>query len=115
MVYPSSSKYFVCDSDSTAVCNINLYGLSTDDIILLDRLLVYRLEPHNATLVGIDYNALATTLSKMIYLYLDLKVNDNYALYDHQALMSAQGNILEQCYEAYLIENVFKYISASGI
>jgi len=115
MVNPSSAKYFVCDSDSTAVCNINLYGLISDDIILLDRLLVYRLEPQNATLVGINYDSLRTTLSKMIYLYIDLKINGNFAAYDHEALISSAASILEQCYESYLIENMFNAVSERGV
>ena len=114
LVQPTSAQYFVCDIDSTAVCNINLYGLRTDDIILLDRLLVYRLEPENATLVGINYDTLSTNLSKLIYIYLDLKINDNFELFDHEALMSGSADLLEQCYESYVIEAVFDRVCENG-
>jgi hypothetical protein len=114
MIRPSSARYFVCDSDSIDVCNVNLYSLLADDIITLDRLLVYRLEPENATLVGLDYDSLNTNLSKMIYMYLDLKIYGDYSRFDHQSLMSGAADLLEQCYEAYLIENVFNIVSAKG-
>lgn len=114
MICPSSAKYFVCDSDNINICNVNLYSLLADDIITLDRLLVYRLEPENATLVGLDYDSLNTNLSKMIYMYLDLKIYGDYSRFDHQSLMSGAADLLEQCYEAYLIENVFNTVSSKG-
>jgi len=114
MLNPSAAEYWVCDSDSTAVCNFNLYGLQSDDIVLMDRLLVYRLEPQNATLVGITYDDLSTNLSRMIYIYLETMVNDDYSRYDHTALYSGRVDLLEISFEAYLVKNIFKKISHNG-
>ncbi len=113
MLRPTSAQYFVC-CDSTADGGINLYSLYVDDFTMLDTLLHYRLQPQNATLTGINYEDLRTNLSKMIYMYLDLKINGNHSLYDHTEMMSNTTDLLEICYESYLIENIFSSISQQG-
>lgn len=111
LLSPASAKYYIADNDSTSICDINLYGIEADDITMLDRLLTYRLTPGSATLSGITYGNLTTNLSKMIYTYLDLKLDENYSTYDHEMLMSSAADILEACFEVYLIENIYAYVS----
>jgi len=110
MVYPSSAKYYVCDNDSTAICSINIFNLRNDDIRLLDRLLSYRLDTTGTTIIDINYNSLSTNLSKLIYCYLDLKINKNYSRFDSTTPISSSTSLLENCYEMYVAESVFDYL-----
>jgi hypothetical protein len=119
LLYPATAKYYTMD-DSTSSCIINVFSLDStsdiSDITLLDRLLKYRTSDSTSNIVitDIDYNSLTTSLSKLIYLFLDLKLNQNVTLYDNGSLLSSPLSILESCYEVYLIENMFIYISISN-
>lgn len=114
MIYPSSGQYFVSDSDDTSVCSLNVFGLHGDDFRMLDKLLEYRIDSTGTYLIGIDYSSLNTRLAKLIYIYLDLKINHSYSLYDNDTLIADPSNVLENCYELYVIENIFQYISGRG-
>jgi len=114
MLDPDTARYYVADGDDPDVYNINLYNIQSHDIVLLDRLLVYRLEPENATLAGINYDRLDSTLAKMIYIYLELKLTGDYSKYDNSALFTSPLNVLETCYETYLTQTVFEHVSAKG-
>jgi hypothetical protein len=81
---------------------------------MLDKLLEYRLDGTSVTLVDIDSTALSTNLSILIYRYLDLRINNNYQLYNNTTLIANLSIILEVSYEAYLIEKMFLYISDKG-
>jgi hypothetical protein len=113
MVYPSSGRYFNC-IDSTAEIGINLFNLQMDDIILLNSLLSYRLDSTSTTIIDIDYNSLTTNLSKLIYTYLDLKINKNYANFDSTIPISSIYSVIENCYEMYVCETLFDFISNSS-
>ncbi len=102
-IYPVSGKYYIPDSTGE-----NLFNLKTDDLLLLTRLLQFRITG-TINISDIDYNILSTKLSKMIYLYLDLKVNRNYLLYDNTDIISE--TMIEHCFEVYLTEHMFKNIS----
>jgi hypothetical protein len=114
MVYPASSRYFVCDSDSTSVCEINIFSLQEDDLTMLDNLLQYRLDSTSVTLISIDYNSLSTNLSKLIYIYLDFKINNNYEKFNITTPISSEGEVLENFYESFLIDTIFISLSSLG-
>jgi hypothetical protein len=123
MLQPTLAEYFIADSDDTDFCEINLYELQSDDLRLLDKLLEYRIFINNdgtaVTIIDIDYDTLTTNLSKMIYIYLDLKINNSYAQYDEtvghdQYLLSGSADLLECMFETYLVENVFNHIVEQG-
>ena len=109
MVNPITARYYLSDSSG----DINLYGIQADDLTLFDKLLDYRLNG-TTSLSGIDYESLSTNLSKMVYIYLEFKLNNDYSRYTHDSLLSAQKDLLECCFEVYLIENIFKYVSEQG-
>ena len=113
MVYPTSGKYYQC-VDSTSITTVNIFNLQPDDITLLNRLLLYRVDSTGTTIIDIDYSSLSTVLSKLIYLYLDLKINDNYSNFDNITPLSNTTNLLENCYEMYICENLFDFISNNG-
>lgn len=111
-LFPSSGEYYLCDSTS---CDINLFNLEEDDFTMLNILLTYRLTPLFANIQNISYNDLSTNLSKLIYIYLDLKLNNSIIHYDDLNLISNSNSVLEIIYENYIIEEVFKYLQSKQI
>ena len=115
MIYPSSDQYYLANSDDPSVCTVNVFTLQSDDLLMLDALLEYRLSDSTAdVIISIDFNSLTTRLSQLIYIYLDLQINHNYSLYDDTTVISNPDNVLENCYEYFLIESIFDYISNFG-
>jgi len=107
MIYPVSGKYY----QSVESDGINLFNLESDDILLLNKLLEYRLDSTSINIIDIDYSSLSTNLSKLIFLYLDLKINNNYEIFDDVTPIASSINLLENCFEMYICENLFLYIS----
>lgn len=123
LIYPTSAKFYkISDEDGT-----NIFNLQHDDLILLNALLQYRIDSTSVTIIDsiiIDfvgnvlyatYSALSTNLSKLIFLYLDLKINNNYSNYDDTDLVSSSTSVLENQYEAYVLDEFYKYITPKGI
>jgi len=113
MLYPQTGEYFVCDSDDTSICDFNLFDLKADDFTMLDYLLQYRLD--STCTITVDYNDLTTALSKLIYIYLTVKLTGDYSLYDNDTILSPLDKPLENFYELYVIETIFNTVSAKGI
>jgi len=124
MLYPSSGKYMELDETGE-----NLFLLQSNDFTLLDALLAYRIDSTALTMIDttgvisydttsvilyVDFNSLTTSLSKLIFLYLDLKIRGNTNNYDNINLVSS-GDLLSSCYEAYVLDEFFKIISTRGI
>jgi hypothetical protein len=115
MVYPITGKYYQI-SDSTSVVLYNIFNLQPDDFTLLDKLLEYRLDSTSViTISDITYDDLTTVLSQLIYLYLDLKINENYTNFDNVTPLSGSTTLLDNCYEMYVCEELFNFISSKGI
>ncbi len=119
-IYPGSSKYLIMDDEGS-----NIFNLQNDDFSLLDSLLAYRNDSTSLTIIDstaitifdststiltTSFDILTTELSKMIYLYLDLKINGNYSNYNNLQTIST-GGLLQTCYETYLIEQFFVFIT----
>ena len=62
----------------------------------------------------VEYTDLTTVLSKLIYIYLDFKINDNYSLFDNITPISSSNEVLESFYESFLVELIFNHISSLG-
>jgi len=123
MVYANSAKCYKMCCDATT----NIFILQQDDLTMLDGLLAYRQDETGVTLIdttgvtqitgsqiAVNYDALSTCLSKLIYHYLNLKINGSYSAFDNQTLISCPQDVLASCYEAYVIEEVFQHISLQG-
>jgi hypothetical protein len=118
-IYPSSAKYMILD-----VQGANFFNLQNDDLILLDALLAYREDSTSVTIIDsatlsfdttanilyANFNILQTTLSKLIFLYLDLKIYGNYQNYDNLLLVTT-GTLLETMFETLLIDEYFAYMT----
>jgi hypothetical protein len=107
-IFPQSAKYYICDGNEE--CITNLFFLESDDFVMLDKLLEYRLT--TTTIISdIDYDLLNTNLSKLIYLYLNLKINMTLEYSDETIICTANvKTLLEYCYEIYVLDNYFKYV-----
>jgi hypothetical protein len=125
MVYPASARYYTLNDHGT-----NFFNLQHDDFVLLDSLLVYRTDTtstihltiHDLTILHplayfdstsnilyANFNDLNTNLSKLIFLYLDLKLYNHYLNYDTTTLISE--TLLESLFEAYVIEEMYDYMT----
>jgi len=137
MIYPTSAKYYQSDSDSTAVCDLNVFNLKENcDIVLLDALLKLRLTDSTSLIVidstsvvdpiftdstsadttavlTVNYNTL-TRFSKLIFLYLNLQVNNNTSYYNNRDLIALPTDVLESIYETYILEKMFRHIADRG-
>lgn len=123
MLYPSSGKYMELDETGE-----NLFLLQSNDFTMLDALLAYRIDSTSLNMIdttGVisfdstsvilyaDFSLLSTSLSKLIFLYLDLKIRNNTSNYNNTDLISS-GDLLSSCYEAYILDEFFKIISSRG-
>lgn len=104
----------------------DIFNLRDEEKSLLDALLSYTLDSTSVTIVETpsntisfdstsmilvcNYDALWSSLSKLIFLYLDLKINGNTDRYDNTDLIS-NGGLLNSMYELFVINEFFKSIS----
>lgn len=121
MIYPLSAKYFISDSSGN-----NTFNLQSDDLTMLDALMQYRndstsvtiIDSTSNTLIFIDnilfgnINSCSTNLSKLIFIYLDFKINENFTNFNNINLISDSNNLLENMFECYVLENLFQSISS---
>jgi len=121
MIYPSSARYYQCSSSGQ-----NLFSLSSENLVLLDALLAYRMDSTAITIVDstsasfsanvlyASYDNISSVLSKLIFLYLDFKINGNYLRVVTLTSISSSSSVLENIYEAFVLDKVFEYLSARG-
>jgi len=123
MVYPTSAQmYDVSDTTGT-----NVFNLQSDDLTVLNALLQYRIDSTSVTIVDstsntfvsnilyATYSSLSTNLSKLVFLYLDLKIYGRYSNYNNTTLISGSTSVLESQYEAYIIDQFYKHITTKGV
>lgn len=124
-----NSKYYI--SDGNIECNLNLLNLTSENLILIDSLLVFRthqiLEIYDSPLTSIptliqisqgvydlfvNYLSL-DDLSKLIFLYLFLQKYEDLSLpyFNNQILISQLDNLLNSLYEVYVTEKYFRFVS----
>jgi hypothetical protein len=107
----------------------DIWNFNSEEQAMLDALLAYRMDATSLTLVdssaSITFDSTATILyanintftskfAKLIYLYLDLKVNGNIAKYNNLSLVSS-GGLLSTLYELYVINEFFRHTTDSEI
>lgn len=109
-IYPSA-KYYEID-DTTSSSSENLFLLKDDDITMLNKLAKFRTN-QEIEIENIDSTALTTILSNLVYTYLNLEVNEKYNNFDEWEMLSGES-LLETCYEVYVTEKIFQFISDKG-
>jgi len=60
-----------------------------------------------------NYDILSTNLSKLIFTYLDFKINQRYSRYNDRTLIASDSSVIELCYETYVLDEIFSFISSS--
>ena len=128
-IYPGAGTYY--ELSETAGEGNNIFMLQDADLTLLDALLAYRTDGTAVTIADIDstaalmfdstslilyanFNSLPTELSKLIYLYLDLKLRSRYDNYNNLNTVST-SEPLETMYELLLIDEYFQFMSARNV
>lgn len=99
-------------SDSTGIDYFGVDSSSTYNMEMTNKLLNYRLG-NSVDLSGIDYSGLNTTYSKLIYSYLDLKLNDNYDTMNDINYISdvtSSTSILQNMMELYVLNEYHREI-----
>lgn len=120
-VYGDAGRYFILSEDQNV--GLNIFQLNNDDLILLDALLSYRQNPSSVSFVdstslqfinGVlygNFSEIDSPLAKLIYVYLDYKINGNYSNYNTQEVIST--GLLDSLYETYLIDVIFIGVSSN--
>jgi hypothetical protein len=122
-----------CCDDSTAAENI--FQLQNDDFVLLNALNIFRCDstaleiinqvsnippslfqmPGSTTwILNVDFDFLSTNLSKLIFIFLNLKINLDFTFYIWENGNFLSNNLFEHLYEIYVIDNVFQYMVSIG-
>jgi len=135
LIYPRSAKYMIINNQTGE----NLFLLQQDDFTMLDGLLAYRVATYDSTAtdstsvvliddssspVAIAYDStsgittitaslttLNTELSKLIFVFLDLCLNQNTSNYDTTVPISTSHG-LQTIYELYVIDKYFDVVSS---
>jgi hypothetical protein len=105
-VYPSTTTYYICDKEATN----NIFSLTSQDLNLITKLLQFK-QTGSTIIDDMVYEDLTSNLSKLIYLYLDFKINNDYSLYNNSNILADSSSLLENIFEYYLIQEIFKKVS----
>ena len=109
-------KYRTLICDSTGVETACGVDATSFDLVMVDSTSTSFVcdTTTNICILQASLGSLSTELSKLIYLYLDLKVNGNFLNYNNTSLIST-GGMLESCYESYLIDEYYKCMSSKTV
>jgi hypothetical protein len=94
------------------MAGMNIFQFSESDINMFDCLLEYR-NDNEPDLTGFDYISLST-ISKLIYIYLTMKISRNFTYLMYDQIISYESNILENLYEIYVVNESYKTIKTWG-
>jgi len=87
----------------------NVFNITSGEKDLLDLLFLYKTEVDISTIFAqIDYNKLSSCLSKLIYIYLDIELNNNYSLYDNEIPVTDQSRLICWLYEKFVIDHLYR-------
>lgn len=126
MIYGAAAQYLTLDPAGN-----NVFLLQQDDFTLLDALLAYRQDSTSVTIIDstaltvfdstsgvltVHYDGLSTPLSKLVYLYLKLKIYGDYSRYNNTIVISRDDTNpsyinLENMFELLLIDEYFNTVS----
>lgn len=88
---------------------LDLYDSSSQNSIMVDKLVDYRLG-NTVSLDDIVYDDLEYTLAKLIYIYLDLMVNANYLVLDTIETLSGTRSAIDNLFEIYVLNEAHRLI-----
>lgn len=96
--------------DTNSLTSYNVFSITEGERDMLDLLLTHKqgfdVKP---VLDQIIYTNLPSSLSKLIYIYLDVEVNDNYYLYDDSEMpVNTQDRLLTWLYEKFVLDHIYR-------
>jgi len=114
--YRSDLEIFI-NTDSSSSVSVNALDIDSEEEELLDVLFHYRTDSldTSAELNVIVYDNLQSGLSKLIYIYLQLMVNNNIEIYNNSDVIANHQRLLEVVFEKYLIDAYFRKIKGEYI
>jgi hypothetical protein len=86
---------------------LNLFDSSSQNSIMIDKLVDYRLG-NSVSLDDIDATGLTYTLSRLIYTYLNLMVNNEYTELDTANEISSDYSAIDNLFELYVLNESHK-------
>lgn len=94
-------------------CNVtlarNVFQITYGEKDLLDLLLDFK-NGIEIDLSNIVYDSLPSELSKLIYIYLNFELTNDYSLYDNNTPLTNQDRLLSWMYEKWLINHIYRRI-----
>ena len=104
-------RILTCDTTADLVCGVD--STEVFSLLVIDSTNVSFTCDTTAGICILEASlgSLSTNLSKLIYLYLDLKVNGDFSKYNNNNLVS-NCQLIESCYESYLIDQYYKCMSS---
>lgn len=104
---------YLLDNDefSTLFANYdaqNIFEFTEEEINMLDLLLQFR-QNNSVNISGIDFDSLQSSFSQLVYIYLNLMVNDTFEIYDTYEPISGD-RFIEVIFEKYVVDSYFRKI-----
>lgn len=99
---------FISDTSGTYDL-LNIYDTSSENSILINKLLNYRLG-NTVTIDDIDYSSLNYTLAKLIYIYLNLMLNGILTDFDTTNSISSENSLIDSLFELYVLNESHKLV-----
>jgi len=93
--------------DNSDIRDFNIFQITVGEKQMLDLLLDFRMN-RPVDLTKVIYNDLTSSLSKLIYIYLDLEINNNYENYNSQNPINHENRLLSWVYEKWVLEHYYR-------
>lgn len=106
-----NTKCYQSTSDETKT---NLFHFTEEEISMFDVLLEYR-TTGECDISNIDYENLTSFLSKLVFLYLDIVVNENFISVDTLISIGSTEDMLHAMFFLYVINETHKLLKSAEI
>lgn len=116
-LYYSITNTYIVDTDiysskfKKELSTENVFNIDSEEENLLDKLFKFKTDSTSAVNISaITYGNLNSNLSKLIYIYLNYELNNDFSLYDTEStpFTTSDSNILHILYEKWLIDFFYK-------
>ena len=84
----------------------NVFNLTEDDLMMLDKLYDYKVNGVCPDLTLIDFNNLHGCIAKLIYVYLDAFCFNQFTYFDSEEPIASEGDILCSLYEKCVLDMI---------
>jgi len=112
LVKTSRPAYYLATHDDTT--GVNVFNFTQEEFWLLDRLQEYR-TMQMTNIDDIDYSGLQSNLSKLIYIYLDTFINNQYETLLLLGDIPDEGRICDVLFKLYVINECHKKLRYDAI